>query len=66
MTAVSTTMVTEIVRALTVNKSKFWVFAPTMSGEKGVRHGDNHKREQGGQPDLDEVVMKYVKMQGNG
>ena len=43
MTAVSTTMVTEIVRALTVNKSKTWVFAPTMSGEKGVCHGDNHK-----------------------
>ena len=59
-------MVTEIVRALTVNKSKTWVFAPTMSGEKGVCHGDNHKWEQGGQPDLDKVVMKYGNMQGNG
>ena len=37
------TMVTEIVSALTVNKSKTWVCAPTMSGEKGVCHGDNHK-----------------------
>ena len=41
--AISTTMVTEIVSALTVNKSKTWVCAPTMSGEEGVCHGDNHK-----------------------
>ena len=43
LTAISTTMMTEIERVLTVNKSKTWVCAPTMSGEKGVCHGDNHK-----------------------